>query len=278
MGKALVLKGVNFEVNKLATVELSDAIPCMGISLSPDTISFSAIGATQQINATLTPADTTDDLMWTSSDANVATVSDSGLVTCIGIGTATITAVCGEQTETCAVTVSSITIDMDNYGMVSGYAYSGSLDYTKDPVRNHIGKTVVANAGLFYDPFNELNGYRAFVTSGASDRSTWGERYPIPIPKGTTSITVTVPAAVSSGSDRIRFVLANANEKQTYISGQDGDAAVGYKEFAQHSSGGTNPFVVSLSGYPLANAFIFSVKDNGSEDSSKISGVTVTFS
>lgn len=63
-----------------------------------------------QLMATLTPADATTEVVWTSSDENVATVVN-GKVTAVGVGTATITATAGVGVEaTCTVTVTAPTI------------------------------------------------------------------------------------------------------------------------------------------------------------------------
>ena len=63
-----------------------------------------------QLTATLTPAEATTEVVWTSSDENVATVVN-GKVTAVGVGTATITATAGVGVEaTCAVTVTAPTI------------------------------------------------------------------------------------------------------------------------------------------------------------------------
>lgn len=62
------------------------------------------------LEATLTPADATTAVVWSSSDEKVATVVN-GVVTMVGVGTATITAQAGEGVEaTCDVTVSEPTI------------------------------------------------------------------------------------------------------------------------------------------------------------------------
>lgn len=59
---------------------------------------------TAQLTATVQPANTTDSVVWSSSDATVASVS-GGLVTAHKAGTATITATAGSVSKTCTVTV-----------------------------------------------------------------------------------------------------------------------------------------------------------------------------
>lgn len=63
----------------------------------------------EQLVATLTPAEATTQIVWTSSNAEVATV-ENGLVKAVGVGEATITATAGELTATCVVTVSEATV------------------------------------------------------------------------------------------------------------------------------------------------------------------------
>ena len=81
--KALVIKGVNFATNKVATVSFGEDKHCTGISLSSNALTFTTL-APQTLTATVTPNDTTDAVSWASSDESVATVAD-GVVTVVGI-------------------------------------------------------------------------------------------------------------------------------------------------------------------------------------------------
>ncbi|MDE6559913.1 MAG: leucine-rich repeat protein [Muribaculaceae bacterium] len=64
------------------------------------------IRETVQLEATVLPEDTTDKtLEWKSSNEEVAIVEDSGLVTAIGKGSATITVSCGKASAQCEITV-----------------------------------------------------------------------------------------------------------------------------------------------------------------------------
>lgn len=51
-----------------------------------------AVGETLQLTATPAPANTTDDVVWSSDAEEFATVSESGLVTAVAAGTAKISA------------------------------------------------------------------------------------------------------------------------------------------------------------------------------------------
>ena len=69
-----------------------DPVAVTGITLSQKTFT-GAVGATKQITVTFEPADATDKTVtWTSSDDTKATVSNTGLITIVAEGTATITA------------------------------------------------------------------------------------------------------------------------------------------------------------------------------------------
>ena len=84
-------------------------VPATGITLDKNTLALSKQGSnnTAKLTATVTPENTTDTVMWSSSDTKVATVDANGNVTAVGVGTATITAKAGDKTATCTVTVSA---------------------------------------------------------------------------------------------------------------------------------------------------------------------------
>lgn len=102
MARTLVIKGASFSANKVATVVFS-SVPCTGIEFSTDTISITG-SESVEVSYTVTPADTTDEVVWTSSNTNIVTVSD-GVLTVLGVGSCTITATCGEYSDSATVTV-----------------------------------------------------------------------------------------------------------------------------------------------------------------------------
>lgn len=74
------------------------------VTLDKTTLSLEE-GASAQLTATVTPANSTDTVTWQSSDTKVATVDENGNVTAVAAGKATITATAGSKKATCAVTV-----------------------------------------------------------------------------------------------------------------------------------------------------------------------------
>ena len=79
------------------------------ITLSPTSLSFTSIGATQQLYATVKDQSGATmggaGVSWATSATSIATVSSSGLVTSVAEGSETITASSGSATGTAAVTV-----------------------------------------------------------------------------------------------------------------------------------------------------------------------------
>jgi uncharacterized protein (TIGR02145 family) len=81
---------------------------------------------------------------WTSSDNSIATVADDGVVSAVAAGAATITATAGEQTATCAVTVTpvavtGISLDKTTLPLTIGETYTLTATVSPD---NATDKTV----------------------------------------------------------------------------------------------------------------------------------------
>jgi glucosylceramidase len=89
------------------SVATSSTVAVTGVSLSPTSANVS-VGSTQQLTATVAPANATNkNVSWASSNPSVATVNATGLVTAVASGSATITVTTqdGGFTATTAVTV-----------------------------------------------------------------------------------------------------------------------------------------------------------------------------
>ena len=82
-------------------------VPVSGIYLNKSSLNLT-VGASEKLVATVVPeAATEKTVVWTSSDSNVATVDNDGLVVAKTAGSAIITATCGNVSAACIVTVKS---------------------------------------------------------------------------------------------------------------------------------------------------------------------------
>jgi len=131
------------------------ATPATEISLNKDKLVI-AKGQTATLQTTLTPANATSDVVWSSSNASVVTVSDAGVLTAIAAGNATITAVVEENANlrvNCSITV------LDEYEYVDLGLTSGTLWATMN-----LGASSPEDYGDYF-AWGEVNGYDSGKTS-----------------------------------------------------------------------------------------------------------------
>lgn len=95
----------NLTNDPVATTEiLDDSVACEEIAITQDNILMDKENETITIEYSLEPANTTDEVTFSSSDVKIATVSADGVITAISSGNVTITITCGEIEKTIAVT------------------------------------------------------------------------------------------------------------------------------------------------------------------------------
>ncbi len=96
-----------------STVTVSNnSVSVSSVAISPTSVTLTTVGATQQLSASISPSNATNqNVSWSSDNNNVATVSSSGLVTAIAAGTANITVTTsdGGKKATSVTTVSITT-------------------------------------------------------------------------------------------------------------------------------------------------------------------------
>ena len=106
-GTATITATANGDSTKAATCTVTvkpDSVPAESVTLNKTALTLE-IGDTATLTATITPADTTDQPVWSSSDESVVTVDQSGKITAVGRGEATVTVKAGEASATCTVEV-----------------------------------------------------------------------------------------------------------------------------------------------------------------------------
>lgn len=98
--------GKSCQVRVIVDFDAAQFVDTQGISLSSSALSFAALNQTRSLTATVTPSNATNKaITWTSSNTNVATVSN-GIVRSVGNGAAIITArTANGKTAVCAITV-----------------------------------------------------------------------------------------------------------------------------------------------------------------------------
>ena len=97
----------------LKLVEYGEPVPATGVTLDKSELSLHA-GAQEKLTATIAPADSTDEIVWSSSNEEIAKVSQGGVVTGVKESSTpvVITAAAGDFSATCTVTV----LEALNYG------------------------------------------------------------------------------------------------------------------------------------------------------------------
>ncbi len=81
----------------------TEAIPCTGLKIEGAEVNLLSEGSTWMLTVRPTPANTTQPLIFRSSDTSVATVDQMGRVTAVGKGEAIISVICGNMLAECKV-------------------------------------------------------------------------------------------------------------------------------------------------------------------------------
>lgn len=142
------------------------------VSVSPTTATV-GLGTTQQLNATITPANATNqNVTWSSSNTSVATVNNSGLVTAISAGTATITVTTadGNKTASSAITVAAIPVSSVAVSPTSASLYAGNtqqLTATISPA-NATNKNVIWSSSNTSVATVNSSGFVTAVSAGTA--------------------------------------------------------------------------------------------------------------
>ena len=132
-GNSVISNAVSLTVNAVT-------VPVTGVSLNKSETTLT-VGGTAQLTATVTPTNATNqNVTWESSNPSVATVDESGKVTAIAPGEATITVTTedGSKTATCTVivhTATTITTQPQSVSVTEGQSATFSVTATGDNLR-----------------------------------------------------------------------------------------------------------------------------------------------
>lgn len=256
MAKTLVIPGASYSANALDHVTIGDAVPCTAVTLSDSTATVSNLsGGSVTLTATLTPVNTTDTLSWSTSDSSVATVSN-GVISAVGLGTATITATCGSCSATCTVTTRIFFVDNvlkvpKMWATCDSYYKSGG-------------------SGL---PYTDPSNSRGLIVSTAGTLTIYGrDYYPMPIPAGTSKVRVTV---TGTGLESDKLILCS---QQQAVAGQP-TVALGIEAVSGTLSSGVIEYVIpDETGMPAVDcAIIVLVNWSTAVTDEMMAAVTVEF-
>lgn len=114
--------------------------PCTNIVLNNNTLTFTDT-TPQTITATLTPSDTTDEVIWSANPTGICTV-ENGVVTPTSNGQCTITATCGSQSATCNITVSGISNSFVSQGLI-GHCDVEDYDFSTNKIVDKVNSSIV---------------------------------------------------------------------------------------------------------------------------------------
>lgn len=170
-------KTANIKVN--VTNPIPTIIAVTGVSLNKNNLSLET-GSNETLIATVNPNNATNkNVFWSSSNTNVATVSQNGKVTAVGAGTATITVTTesGGKTAMANITVTNPSIDVT------------SVTLNKNNLSLEIGsnETLIANV----HPGNATNKNVSWSSNNTSIATVSQNGKVTAVSAGTATITVT---------------------------------------------------------------------------------------
>lgn len=213
MGNALVIKNADFSSHRVAVISFVETNPCTGVELEQTSISVTGDEAVT-LAYTITPADTTDTVTWSSSDTSVATVSGN-VVTILGIGSTTITVTCGSYSD-------SLTLTADLYESPDWYASSTFNIGTDNDGNNTVSmRTVDTTASGFnriYAARDKNNSDYVYRPLDPNDYTADNGTRALKIPNNTERIHVTASNLydTSSSYPGIIIVFTASTESVAY--------------------------------------------------------------
>lgn len=163
-------------------------VPATAITLSETTLTKEQY-KNVKLTATLTPAEATTEVVWSSDNEEVATVAN-GVVTMVGVGNAVITAKAGELTATCDVTVTDAAILTCAEAAEKALAVSANNELVADGkyvVRGYVIKE--AGKGIAAD-FEKYGNYSFWMADDENAEQGTFEAYQVIPADGTTLVEV----------------------------------------------------------------------------------------
>ena len=190
--------GGAYDIGAYEFVATANTVSVTSVSLNPVSATILVNGA-QQLNATVAPTNATNqNVSWTSSNAAVASVNNSGLVTGIAAGNATITATTqdGNKTATSQITVSQLSSNSTEIVSAPSAINQNSTNELK--ISYSAAQAGKIWAGLFDSSWNYVGGGSDYVVNANTS--------------GTVSINATVTNVPVGTGYKWYVELADSND------------------------------------------------------------------
>ena len=243
-------------------------VPVGSVTVAPNTLSLTP-SQTGTLAATVTDANgavvTNRPVTWTTSDAAIATVSQTGVVTAVTPGSATITAATGSKSGTAAVTVSqtpvanvvvaptSLALTQGQTGTLTATvtdANGAPLVRTVNWTSDHTNIATVSSAGLV----TAVSPGSAVITADAGGKSSTASVTVTPVPIASVSVSpLTATLTVGQGTT-LTATVTDANgavassASVAWSSSNPGVAAVSSTGDVTTGSAGTATITASSGG------------------------------
>lgn len=132
---------------------LTTPVSCTGIVLSADTLSLTT-SDTQTLSVVVSPDNCTDTVTWSVNPTGIVTVAN-GVVTPVASGECTITATCGNYSDSCSVTVEIEEVECTGISLDQDTLTLGIVDATSGLGTNLLDSVSSATSGT-YLTFNTI--------------------------------------------------------------------------------------------------------------------------
>lgn len=154
----------NEDEEPIENIDKTISVASIGLN---KTILTLMIGKEETLKATVEPANATEkDITWTSSDKTKAMIDESGKITAIAAGEATVTAKLGDKTASCLVTITIDSLTDDEGVVINGVRWA-----TRNVDAPGTFAAAPEEAGMFYQ-WNRKAGWSATNPLVNSDGST----------------------------------------------------------------------------------------------------------
>ena len=218
----------------------SDPVSVTGVSLNKSSISIT-IGDSEVLSASISPSNATNQAVsWTSSNSNVASVTNSGRVTAVAEGNATITVTTSDGGYNAACTV---TVTASGGGGGDSQSSSETITMSAQGYSNEEVITSISGTGcsISLDKGSNSNSPK-YYTTGSAIRTYGGNTFTISSSKKIVRITITFGSG--DGSNTITTDVGtynsgewtgNANSVTFTVGGTSGHRRISSIEVEYHS-------------------------------------------